>query len=206
MSEIIPFGKYKGQPIEVLMQDKQYLEWLQCQDWFKNKYQTINTLIINNFQEPSETPEHNKLQAMFTDEQFCIKVASLSNQFINFNTDYFNDWSKGNLKQKEEKIIDKEITSASCKFERNSIDVELSYSYEYNWHWGAKGGGSLGRLLIELKPEIGDDYPAILRQMHNNKSFVLITERYTGKGATLEQFKKIFAASNIQVIFLHEII
>jgi len=27
-SKIVPFGKYKGQPIEALAQDKPYLDWL----------------------------------------------------------------------------------------------------------------------------------------------------------------------------------
>jgi hypothetical protein len=28
MSELIPLGKYKGQPVEVPAQDKGYVEWL----------------------------------------------------------------------------------------------------------------------------------------------------------------------------------
>ena len=28
MSELIPFGKYKAQPVEVLAQDEGYVEWL----------------------------------------------------------------------------------------------------------------------------------------------------------------------------------
>ena len=31
MSELIPFGKYKGQPLEVLAQDKGNVEWLTAQ-------------------------------------------------------------------------------------------------------------------------------------------------------------------------------
>src|SRR6516165_8596150 len=58
MSELIPFGKYKGQPVEVLAQDKQYAEWLTAQPWFRDKFAGLYTVIINKFQEPSETPEH----------------------------------------------------------------------------------------------------------------------------------------------------
>lgn len=75
-NEIIPFGKYKGQPVEVLSQDKPYLEWLQNQDWFKTRYGNINTLIINNFGSPAETPDHNKIQAMFTGRKFLNKFLS----------------------------------------------------------------------------------------------------------------------------------
>ena len=35
---IIPFGKYKGRPVEeVVVDDPGYLEWLSDQDWFRAK-------------------------------------------------------------------------------------------------------------------------------------------------------------------------
>jgi hypothetical protein len=71
MSEIVPFGKYKGQPVEVLANDRGYLDWLTAQAWFRERYAGIYTLIVNNFGEPTETPEHNALQARFLDEDFC---------------------------------------------------------------------------------------------------------------------------------------
>ena len=63
-TEIVPFGRYKGQPVEALAQDKEYCEWLIAQDWFRPKFTAIHTLIINNFGVPDETPEHNALQAV----------------------------------------------------------------------------------------------------------------------------------------------
>jgi hypothetical protein len=36
--EIIPFGKYKGQPIEALAGDPQYVAWLLQQDWFRVRF------------------------------------------------------------------------------------------------------------------------------------------------------------------------
>jgi hypothetical protein len=78
-STIIPFGKYKGQTLEAIQHDKQYLDWLQAQDWFRQRYQQLNTVIINNFQQPAETPEHNRLQAMFLKDFFLEK---LLNRFI----------------------------------------------------------------------------------------------------------------------------
>lgn len=72
-SEVIPFGKYKGQPVEVLRHDREYCDWLMEQDWFRVKFQPIHTLIVNNFGEPAETPEHNQLQALFTDSEFRRK-------------------------------------------------------------------------------------------------------------------------------------
>src|SRR4051812_30049904 len=64
-SQVIPFGKYKGQAAEVLRSDPAYVQWLSGQDWFRDRYAIIHTLIIHNFGEPSETPEHNALQVKF---------------------------------------------------------------------------------------------------------------------------------------------
>jgi hypothetical protein len=68
--EIVPFGKYRGQPVEALAQDREYCEWLSQQDWVRTRYPTIRTLIINHFGEPEETPEHNALEALFVEEDF----------------------------------------------------------------------------------------------------------------------------------------
>lgn len=37
----IGFGKYKGQPISVLLNDKPYLKWCQEQPWFQEKYSSL---------------------------------------------------------------------------------------------------------------------------------------------------------------------
>src|SRR5262245_15525954 len=67
---LVPFGKYKGQPVEVLAADPEYCDWLTGQDWFRDRYAAIHTLVINHFGAPSETPEHNALQACFLDRSW----------------------------------------------------------------------------------------------------------------------------------------
>jgi uncharacterized protein (DUF3820 family) len=66
-------------------------------------------------------------------------------------------------------------------------------------HWEAR------RFRIELKPTIGDDYPAVLRQMKRTESGVLFVGTYTGRGATEEQFVKTFATAGIRVVFAREL-
>jgi hypothetical protein len=68
-TKIVPFGKYKGQPIERMLADQSYLQWLMAQDWFREK--PLYQVIINYGAEPQETPEHNALQVMFLDKSFC---------------------------------------------------------------------------------------------------------------------------------------
>lgn len=86
---IIPFGKYKGKPLSVLTNDQQYLDWLTSQDWFKSRYPQLNTIIVNNFNEPNDTPEHNALVALFMDDDFVHKFISIyTNGLVNINRDY----------------------------------------------------------------------------------------------------------------------
>ena len=63
--KLIPFGKYKGKPVEILANDKEYRNWLLAQSWFKEGNLTLYNVIINNFREPENTPEHNKMQIKF---------------------------------------------------------------------------------------------------------------------------------------------
>jgi hypothetical protein len=74
MTNIVPFGKYRGQPVEALAADRDYCDWLMGQAWFHERYGNVYTLIANNFAEPSETPEHNALQARFLDQDFCRRL------------------------------------------------------------------------------------------------------------------------------------
>ena len=71
--QVVPFGKYKGQPLEALAADREYLTWLQGQSWFRERYQQIYALIINNFGEVADTPEHNAMQVLFLEDDFCAQ-------------------------------------------------------------------------------------------------------------------------------------
>jgi len=71
-NRIITFGKYKGQPVEILEQYPQYVEYLMKDNWLKNNHPYIYQIVINNFCEPNDTPEHNALQARFLNNDFCF--------------------------------------------------------------------------------------------------------------------------------------
>jgi len=74
-AEIVPFGKYKGQPVEVLLADDGYRDWLMSQDWFRARFGNIYQTIINYGAEPQDTPEHNEMQAAFLDDERCFQLA-----------------------------------------------------------------------------------------------------------------------------------
>jgi hypothetical protein len=186
MTNIVPFGKYKGHPVEVLAADHAYCDWLVAQAWFRERYGNFYTLIVNNFAEPSETPEHNALQARFLDGQLCRKlfraVIDSADKDIKISTDF-------------------EVHGWDVLIRAGFPDGSHKYILDRNFY-------------IEIKPSLGDDYPAILRQMkanwrHTSEGWgrygVLVFDQFTAAGASLDQVRAIFAAAGFRVLALGEI-
>jgi hypothetical protein len=114
------------------------------------------------------------------------------------------------------------------KFEWRGVDVRLGFGIQSHetvpteyWdgiRWGPHAQESepvIARrqelVSVEIKPVVGDDYPAVLRQIgalrHGSEEdrFILFLERYTGIGATEEQFIRTFATAGIRVVFRRDI-
>jgi uncharacterized protein (DUF3820 family) len=84
-----------------------------------------------------------------------------------------------------------------------SPDIEVE---PYNLYPDRDNGAYFHRgISIEIKPIIGDDYPAVLRQMKANGSNVLFVGEYRGQGATQEQFIKTMATAQIRVVFARDV-
>lgn len=212
MNEIVPFGKYKGQPIEVLSHDEAYVDWLLAQDWVKARYQNIYNVIINNFQAPSETPEHNIAQAAFLDIAYVMRFLKT-------------------VVPRAFKIEPPKIYSITM--EEKGVDVVIGFNYKYE-HEITKEYAERVRagyvyntdyrepgvykedvygmaLCIEIKPTLGDDYPAVLRQMKNCTAYknrqgamILYVGRFSG-AISKEQLVAFFAGDNIKVVFQQEV-
>jgi len=194
---IIPFGKHKGRLVEELLEtDPNYLEWLQAQPWFREQFTALYQIIINHGPANQDTPEHNALQCLFLDDKFCRA--------------FLQQLTNGVLIHR---VYDK-------KFEERGVDVEFKSKIEasqtgwfheikgYEWRLDSSLRGQYEQgptVAIEIKPTVGDDYPAVLRQMRANGSRVLFLEQYTGTGATLEQFIQTFNLSGFAVVFKHEV-
>ena len=69
---IVPFGKHKGEPITELIKDTAYLEWCKQTGCLK-KYPIINNICVNQTistnNNNSKTPQHNKLQNLFLNNE-----------------------------------------------------------------------------------------------------------------------------------------
>ena len=226
---VVPFGKYKGRSIVELQQtDPGYLQWLVTQDWFREKFITLHQTIINHGGEPSETPEHNWYQALFLDEKFAAAVFDArlpggrtcgalrqrewraeelrekiknAEYYLRHKEAFSHLADPDKLNQLRNKLSDiegkatqpiqlNELAAISVEFEARGADVQMSAAY-----------GGLD-VRVEIKPAMGDDYPAVLRQMKGACCDTLYLVNYTGEGATLEQVKKIFKASGI-VVLMH---
>jgi hypothetical protein len=111
---IFPLQKYKGQPMEVVLQDRKYCDWLTAQDWFRNKYEPIYKIIIYHFGQPSETPEHNALQNRFLNDNYCFTVGKLCN------------WQLMNKKHCIYNLL-KEVRIAKDLPERNEYEINKRF-------------------------------------------------------------------------------
>lgn len=215
MSDMIPFGKYRGQPIEVLEHDPQYADWIAQQQWAKERYPQIVNIIINKFGESEETPTHNAMQAKFMDKRYCAMLAELLGAFDPINDEKL-EWMVGHLKVSKMTCELDKITSlvdlvGEVRFEVNAVDVafrtghaDIAYVHtlqRQDWF------SVIGTMAVnaELKPVIGDDYPAVLRQMRNNGSNVLLYTTYTGQGVDEDTFKRFFETQKIRAVAEHEI-
>lgn len=184
-NDVIPFGKYKGKPIDVLAQDYEYCDWLMQQDWVKERYGNVYTLIVNNFGEATETPEHNKLQYKFMQEENVRKLI---------------------------KTLDssKKIAIIKIEPEVRGWDVLVEFAYKHGRPKPKdydEDDFDTGIMVLELKPCIGDDYPSVLRQMKANRErcnsrrcgeriyidiCFLVYEQYTGTGISEAEMQDFF--------------
>lgn len=201
--KVVPFGKWKGQPVQRLAEDRSYFEWLCSQPWFREKFEDLYQAVVQRkFEvvvtvpgagavEPSETPAHNAIQVLFLEDEFC-------RQFV-----------------REALPVWPEVEGAlefGRTFEFEGVDVLLVARAPEDEHGYCRSQG----MAIEIKPSIGDDYPAVLRQMRGHRANnrlgyylenqVLLVGEFNARGATIQQFIKTFEVSGIRVVFLDDVV
>ena len=191
--KIIPFGKHKGKPVEILATDKQYMDWLLAQSWFRERHVNLYNVVINNFREPVDTPEHNKIQIRFLKPEYRVKLAYIVNpKLFDNNSTKINIAMRHILNSKERNESEyfiKALLNPSMEdefglysrqllryskpiFEKVDVHFALWYGIHfyydnnhYNGGWTQFRQDICSSYWIEIKPTISDDFPAILRQM-----------------------------------------
>ncbi len=97
------------------------------------------------------------------------------------------------------KISDAKLAT-QVKFEQKGVDVVLTWQIKLPEY-----GPLQDRLLVELKPSLGDDYPSVLRQMQRLGCDVLVLDQYTGRGVSEPQLRQMFEANGLSLVFVQEI-
>jgi len=187
-NEIIPFGKYKGKPVFALAEDKSYTEWLLSQPWFKEKHFNIYNIVINNFRQIDDTPEHNALQIKFLNQSYALKLAYyLDSNLFNLTSKDLNDALKkcfnsqtmyvDVIKEKLPSFDREKLLYISTPIFEQGYDVSYTVKYGLQLYLDHKTSFNnyseifecnkynYLQILIEIKPTIGDDFPSILRQI-----------------------------------------
>lgn len=313
MSDIVPFGKYKGSDIETLMADRAYSEWLVQQDWFRQRFQKLYALISMMQAPVTETPEHNRLQARFLEDEYCFaflkairgdivgrnesryqvcmeRLPGLLSEWVTemqkrhidnieelqrgsddrfaaelktygeqlaeyerwggykngqqiyqprrpsrrdfsyeLSASLFYEYQHGRACEQPQIIDQSKPLEILREFEQNGADVVLTfrgghhlqtsgyariakvttYSFEHetvDFKSTLKTPRQLNlQYRIELKPTMGDDFPAVLRQVKASNCDVVIVGLYTGEGATWDQVCAMFKTSDVSVILESEI-
>lgn len=204
--KVIPFGKYNGTPIdEVIARDPRYIQWLMQQPWFREKYVTLVQNITNIHQGPSdETPEHNKMQRLFLDDAMCFAAIELA-QEKPFDMD-LSDIGR---------LVEEDRFNRTSGFKlydtyRATMNIEKVFEPVDVWIKSHDIG-------IELKPTIGDDYPAVIRQVQsmqrriagltygNRAKAAVVFREFNAEGVTLDEARQMFGHSNIALIALADI-
>jgi hypothetical protein len=236
-AQIVPFGKYKGQPVEILRSDPGYTEWLMGQDWVRDRFPQLVQVIVNNFGEPAETPEHNKLQTLFLGDDFCravlrvchpdhdpsvvksvdcrfevggwdVLLTIIFTPYRGYPQEASMYDTNGYIKSWEERVLIKE------KYEQEKAEFEQEVAA-----WRLRRASMTEHLHVEIKPRLGDDFPAVLRQMKANSIIcgpggviskimntkILLIHEFGATGATLDQVRAMFKADTFMVVTLVEI-
>jgi hypothetical protein len=211
MSNVIPFGKYKGYTVaQVANKDRQYLGWLSNQPDLSNKWPSIFDEIQGlRAPDDSATPEHNRLQARFLDR-------ALVNRLIrhHYGPQVFEAWKQGHAYNYRKlappnpdiTTLDQWMTAYGAAW-ANTYRVEFEVIGDV-LIIGRNPDGEKHGTIVELKPQIGDDYPNVLRQAlrqeavarrsRNGKYWVtVIYEQCRSAAVTNDQIRQIFNASGI---------
>jgi uncharacterized protein (DUF3820 family) len=219
MSNIVPFGKYKGQPIENLAADPEYSKWLLQQAWFQERFSHL-CAIIAAAHAPAETPEHNLMQAEYLEESKRLWLANLV-----LGPDWRQKWHEAHLSNT--KVVELHsarvshpqyklkyefkdtLTVSEPKFEVEGADVHFHITAPL-FSLSAREYSDVPHFIfdlpypttirVELKPSISDDYPAVLRQALASKCNVVVSKFCHSASVPTHSMIQIFRSRGILLV------
>ncbi len=245
IERVIPFGKYKGQPVEHLLADPDYRGWILAQPGLMTMLEKRHPALINvitvGAPTTNDTPEHNKIQALFLGRDFQYaflelmtgksvlvlaqeqarkrllremselpKVKETVSRLEGYIKDYESrvsygeKWCVDNLARAREELAEAKkkllISPAYPLPPKVHLDFECGYDVDLKCGWGSY---YVRHYRIEIKPQMGDDYPSVLRQMKRNGASTLLIGFFEAESVTLKQVRGVFGDN--RVVLLDEI-
>lgn len=209
-TDVFPFGKYKGVPLSAVLNDAGYCEWLLGQAWLSERHPELVDFLCNGESSGNDTPLHNMLQARFLDPEFQLKFIRLGLERSVYYREYIERMRYAHPKTVEFECdgFDVILRGEPVRWDEVHIDGHTMYSNRVDPFF-----------LVEVKPSLSDDYPAVLRQIktalkvrasrykgwNEDGEPVLFLGSFSSKSINAEQLREIFAMSSIIVIFATEI-
>lgn len=213
---IVPIGKYRGQPVDVLLSDEGYVQWLQNQPWLKDNHPILYQVIVNRgVSDDSDTPEHNAMQAKFLNERYILAWSALFHPRDTAISEFVRECMRCTNSDFAVRVL-AEKTERSIRVRSNGETIQLEWPRKYKIvsfedikgadvtvsESGLRYGQEKN---IELKPVVGDDYPKVLRQCKRSNSTCLIGRHVESSVVSVDQIKSIFKMSGVTVILESEI-
>ena len=203
MSSLVTFGKYKGQSWAALFADDKYVQWCNDQPGLRVKLAAAQTAAPAHSPAAPFNPLANAPTPAHNRLQNMFLDESFKNAFANALRG--GAWVVG------------------CSFEEaDGTDVELAVDHD-----NFKNSAIV--VKVEIKPQVGDDYPRVLREIKGRREseerrwalqeqqrhmpktlhqqtgrWVLFIERFDSDATTLSQLKAICQQEAITLIMLSD--
>ena len=215
---VIPFGKRRGLTVaELLAQDPDYARWLSSQGWLADRFAELHTALVARGAASEETPEHNAMQVKFLRPEWrlaCLIAARPG--YVGRTRAELLGWAQAELRDERHQFrqnldrirsLEMEVATLEnggpflrapgCRFELRGVDVLLfdtspnCYGVDYSTHSGTG---------VELKPSLGDEYPAVMRQMHRLGASILVVNALASAVMSAAELRELFAANHVVLI------
>lgn len=217
---LIQFGKYKGQPASVMLSDSKYCEWAMSQPGITEKYPELLEFLCHGDKSISETPIHNAMQARFMDGVFCSAFSTSISKNRN-DVECFSctrnmlarDVDQNDVLIKTSGLV----LGKAISFEWYGFDVLVCSSIVCGDCFSVS---SEKNVAVEIKPTMGDEYPAVLRQIKTACSVVnsrragsysrvtelaLVVGDFRSSVISLQQAKDYFITSGVKLVTIKDI-
>ena len=189
---IVNFGnKYKGKPVTEFLKDTAYVEWCKQQEFCKKTgviYNIVMNNTITNNNSSSKTPEHNKIQNLFLKE---TNIEKFIRYFYNLqhpkNVIYTYKATFEGIFNWDVILDNNSYKVCECKWDDDDQKCICTCESHKEWctkqnipagYFDDEDGIHLSNIYCEIKPLLGDDYPAVLRKM---KTQIELTNNHVNK-------------------------